>query len=486
MTAATMSMDLSLAQDQVVSWLNDEETTVTAQKIQQDCVYEQTDGSESGLTRFQGSSLLKQLYETDPSKYVATVVRIQKEEIQDNENENIPVTTFSCVNSNSDLNSDSSTILALAKKSSASQVVSESLESSHETDMAALRDRLFSKNSQVADPSWFYNHSQLSTIQMAPSLGQDENMMPAAPEEKTWHKLEKNGPIVRNNISNKSTAGTAKALKNSSNTSTSTAASTSTKAKPKAVKPTTAQSFFSKKPAAKTTAKPKAAPEKTTKPAASKSTSSSSAFTKRVRPEPNDPDDEQEKEKESTAAASTAAVGNADDFVGDEDEDSDDEQEMEERREKSKEIVRKQKEQDDMLDALQQQEDLDLQEDKPTLVKGAMDAFATKQTKPAASAAAGASNTAGKKRRKVLKEKTTVNAQGFLVTTTEAVWEDVSSDEEDNATAARPSKPTATASSKSNNRPASKLPTKKAKPKGKKPSDMKQGSLMGFFAVKKK
>ena len=65
-------------------------------------------------------------------------------------------------------------------------------------------------------------------------------------------------------------------------------------------------------------------------------------------------------------------------------------------------------------------------------------------------------------------EKTYTDEQGYLYTSTEAVWEDVNSDEEPEAT-----------------KPAEKESPKKKAKKAVKPKAMKQGTLMGFFTKKK-
>ena len=79
------------------------------------------------------------------------------------------------------------------------------------------------------------------------------------------------------------------------------------------------------------------------------------------------------------------------------------------------------------MDELVQEQQHDMEEEKPILVRGAMDAFATKTSSPKKKAAL-SNSTTNKKRRKVLKEKTTVDKNGYLVTTTETIWEDCSSD----------------------------------------------------------
>ena len=67
-----------------------------------------------------------------------------------------------------------------------------------------------------------------------------------------------------------------------------------------------------------------------------------------MRPSP----DKENEHTDHNEPDNTMAVGNADDFVDDEDKDSEDVQEMDQRREKTKEIVCKQNEQDVLLNEL--------------------------------------------------------------------------------------------------------------------------------------
>lgn len=81
------------------------------------------------------------------------------------------------------------------------------------------------------------------------------------------------------------------------------------------------------------------------------------------------------------------------------------------------------------------------------------------------------SRTGAKRRRKRMVEKTYTDENGYLFTETKAVWEDVSSsdDEKESSTANKTVAPAANKSKKS----------------GARPKSMKQASLMGFFGKKK-
>ena len=89
-TAPTQSLSLSMAKEQVLSWLHDEESLVTSQRIQQHCQKDSDDGNGNGnddatenddddddedllVNRREGSLLLREIYETDPCNYVATL-----------------------------------------------------------------------------------------------------------------------------------------------------------------------------------------------------------------------------------------------------------------------------------------------------------------------------------------------------------------------------------------------------------------------------
>ena len=161
---------------------------------------------------------------------------------------------------------------------------------------------------------------------------------------------------------------------------------------------------------------------------------------------------------------------------------------MNNRRIKSKEIIRKQIEQDAMIDALGDEEDQNMEDDKPILVRGAMDAFAITKKKDASASQDNEEDGNGgsrkKKKRKTIKEKTAVNAQGYLVTTTEEVWIEIDTDdeEEEKQKKNKTSSSSYTSSKSSNSKSKIKINVTKKKAA----SDMKQGSISGFFAVKKK
>ncbi|GAX17319.1 hypothetical protein FisN_10Lh183 [Fistulifera solaris] len=202
-----------------------------------------------------------------------------------------------------------------------------------------------------------------------------------------------------------------------------------------AKKVTTAESFFQKKsatPAEKTSSSTaeKTTTIKDTKPTLAKS-SKGKEFSK-------------ENEKENNKK-----VGRVDDLVGDED-DSEEEDVA-----PRKKIIRgRQPPKEENVE----------KEEAPVVepvvsVRGAMDDFATEMKRPTAP-----TTTTGRRRRKKLIQKTSMDAQGYLHTETQEVWEDILSDEEDEPIFV-PKKPT----------------TQQA---ANKKVNMKQGSLLGFFTKK--
>jgi hypothetical protein len=208
-----------------------------------------------------------------------------------------------------------------------------------------------------------------------------------------------------------------------------------TKSSAPAKKVTTAESFFQKKsttPAEKTNRI--ATIEKTikeTKPTLPKS-SKEKEFSK-------------ENEKENNKK-----VGRVEDLVGDED-DSEEDEEVAPR----KKVIRGRKD--------PKEESVEEKEETPVVeppVRGAMDDFATEMKRPTAPT----TTTTGRRRRKKLIQKTSMDAQGYLHTETQEVWEDIPSDEEDEPVFV-PKKPTTQQASN-------------------KKVNMKQGSLLGFFTKK--
>lgn len=249
-------------------------------------------------------------------------------------------------------------------------------------------------------------------------------------------------------------------------------------------KTTTAENFFGKQ--SKTSKATSTSRKSTTKP--SKGKRSAVSFSTKE-------DCKENNTKESTATKkqvvekktssmddkkSSKIVGNADDFVGDMEDDDDEDSvnndssvsmEIEPGQKVRKKVAKRQVLMDD--DDGDDDDDYIMLDEKPkkekVVVTGAMDAFTTTKEKPATDDTAATK----KRRRKKLVDKTTVDANGYLHTETQEVWEDVPSDEEDEGLAAV-------------------LTTKKAslpkKQSGKKKtgakSNMKQGNLMGFFKKK--
>lgn len=140
--------------------------------------------------------------------------------------------------------------------------------------------------------------------------------------------------------------------------------------------------------------------------------------------------------------APSTTIGNADDFVGDEEESDDDEvQEVVVKPNKSKVTTR-------------QEEPTSPPSPQPSSpVRGAMDAFAEKEPNRK------------RKRRKKLVEKTSM-VNGYIRTDTEAIWEDVPTDEEE----------------EEEKKTIVKTKTKPAAAKSK--QSMKQMGMMGFFKKK--
>ncbi len=156
-----------------------------------------------------------------------------------------------------------------------------------------------------------------------------------------------------------------------------------------------------------------------------------------------------------------STVGNADDFIADE-EDSDDEQEKRVVRQRKQAARRKAVQEATLEEAVPYEEKVE--EEEEIKVVGTMDAFATapkQQPKPTTS-------TQHRKRRKKLVEET-VMVNGYLRTETKAIWEDIPTDEEEEA--------------KKNQPPVAKKSIKTqqvVKPQ----QGMKQKSLKGFFNKK--
>lgn len=156
---------------------------------------------------------------------------------------------------------------------------------------------------------------------------------------------------------------------------------------------------------------------------------------------------QEEKENSVNRKKENFKIGNADDFVGDEDEDDDF---LESERQRKSRNAAKPRKQPQHKPPKENVED----EESAPKVHGAMDAFAQHQEKKPAEK--------HHKRIRRLVEKTTMDANGYLHTETQAVWEDVSDEEEpvvvrETVTKAAPVKST---------------------------KNMKQGSLMGFFKKK--
>jgi hypothetical protein len=225
---------------------------------------------------------------------------------------------------------------------------------------------------------------------------------------------------------------------------------------------TTAASFFAKPP---TTAKETSKKSKTT------STTNSKTNGKTVSKKPTPPP-----EKENVPTSPTengkatkkmtvdpATVGNADDFVADEEESDDDEVEIvaATKKTKKKQPAR----------AADPSPPPSPKRAAASPVRGAMDAFCSEQqTKDV-------DPTRQRKRRKRLVEKTFME-NGYLRTETQAIWEDVPTDEED-AQAAKSAPIIAT-----KKKPANTNNNNSNDNKSTKGQPMKQMGLMGFFGKK--
>eukprot|EP00751_Fragilariopsis_kerguelensis_P014721 CAMPEP_0170777352 /NCGR_PEP_ID=MMETSP0733-20121128/11730_1 /TAXON_ID=186038 /ORGANISM="Fragilariopsis kerguelensis, Strain L26-C5" /LENGTH=551 /DNA_ID=CAMNT_0011120539 /DNA_START=16 /DNA_END=1671 /DNA_ORIENTATION=+ len=548
MTSSAVTVNAAV-KERVLSWLHDDEALVTSQRIQQECrKYDDENDSTEGqaLSRYEGSQLLNALFvageeeisqedshgNISSNKYIATLCTIHEYTtpviLDDNmwedggggekgmfgdggggmdNTDEYKTTEYNLIpsrrskkrsspnNDDDDVQATEDTVVALKLRHSL-----DPLDSVHEQDMSFLRDQITDDNIV-----WYYDQD-LSRIRPTPRLGTMDSK-PAAPVVKTWHKRVKQC----NQASSINRTTTAKAFfvgssgKNNNNKNTSTASTnggdgaggaekkkadtTTTKNSSSRSRMTSSSSSSSndnknnhkksifnnnnneKSNKQKTVKKIPSAFVKRTRPAKASSKSSTTTTTttttsrnKNKKQKDNDNDDTDEK----------MTVGTADDFVGDKDEDSDDEVEMTERREKSKEIIRKQVVQDEMVDAVAAETDKDMEDDDPVIKRGAMDAFTTKKTIPKSTSSGGGGSKT--KKRKILRDKTTMNSSGFLITTTEEVWEEIVVEDED--TAVIP----AAAKKSSSNKPKQMIITKK-KTNG---SDMKQGSISGFFAVKKK
>lgn len=219
------------------------------------------------------------------------------------------------------------------------------------------------------------------------------------------------------------------------------------KATAPAKKVTTAESFFQKKSA--TVEKLKSTKAKDATKEQPKESKTGHSFSKK----PKGMETSKENEKENQAK--TSKVGCVDDFMGDEDDSDDDPMEVDVAPRKKIIRGRKQSNKEEKVEE-------PVSEEEPVLpVRGAMDDFATEaKQRPAAE-----TSTSGRRRRKKLVQKTSMDAQGYLHTETQEIWEDIPSDEEDEPIFI-PKKPTTTQQTS----------TKKVA--------MKQGSLLGFFTKK--
>lgn len=222
-------------------------------------------------------------------------------------------------------------------------------------------------------------------------------------------------------------------------------------------------------------------------------------------------DDDVDDDDDDDAVPTKGFVGNADDFVGDEDEDSEDEREHEEHLKKARQQAREQEAQEAVSSSksskrnrktqAQVEEEMrreeaarkasgmnneggDDDDDGTPHFKGAMDAFTTKK-KPVAVTAT-STLAPGKKRRKRFVEKTTKDANGYLKTTTEVVWEDVDASEIDDEKEEETwtGKKEGTAAAAANQKPVSNKPSLPKKKAPANTADLKQKGIMGFFAKK--
>jgi hypothetical protein len=169
-------------------------------------------------------------------------------------------------------------------------------------------------------------------------------------------------------------------------------------------------------------------------------------------------DFQEEKENSVNGNKEHLKFGNADDFAGDEDEDDDFLESERQRVSRKKAAAPTKPKPKTKPRKIANQPKEDVQEEGepvPPKVHGAMDAFAQHEEKTVFQK--------HHKRRKRLVDKTTMDANGYLHTETQAVWEDVSDDEEERVV-------------------VKETIAKKASHKSTK--HMKQGSLMGFFKKK--
>ncbi len=304
-------------------------------------------------------------------------------------------------------------------------VGTESVHTAHEKDMAQFRDALKDEDSPQATATTMALEPTLhQQVIVNPNFGNTRMTAYASQQER---------------LSGRVVAGAAAAMP--------APARMSSKPPRKA---TTAANFFannakdSKKPAA--AKKPPAKKPKATR-----------------EPEPMDVDDNdgatntssRGEEKENSVNKKGSTVGNVDDFVGDVDSEDDEEFQQSEKERKRRNEARDKK-QRKKKEKQPVQQDEEEEKEPPAKVHGAMDAFAQHvEKKPE-------QEPRKTKRQKRLVEKTTVDANGYMHTETQAIWEDVEEEEEPVAA----SKP---------------APVKKKAPVKK---NMKQGSLMGFFKKK--
>jgi hypothetical protein len=197
-----------------------------------------------------------------------------------------------------------------------------------------------------------------------------------------------------------------------------------------------------------------------------------------------------DEEKENVQNKSSKKVGNADDFVGDMDEEDGDEDDNsmkaeENNNEEEEELQQRSRSKAKAAPRIQQSKerarpkkvakrageledsDDDRESASTNAVEGAMDAFAKKVSK-VQNSDGNNEGTKQRRRRKTMVEKTYMDETGYFHTETQAVWEDVPSDEDDPVVVTSKEKES---------------PKKKAK-MTKPAAEMKQGSLMGFFKKK--
>lgn len=207
-------------------------------------------------------------------------------------------------------------------------------------------------------------------------------------------------------------------------------------------KSTTAESFFQKKKTATKTKETTKAKETTKKESENCKTDNSSK-------QPKEKATSKDNEKENNGKSSK--VGSVDDFVGDDDDSEDDLMEIDAA--PTRKIIRGRKQRKEEVEAA----DVVAVEKKAAVPAwGAMDQFATAEAKRPTEQ--------GRRRRKKLVQTTSMDAEGYLHTETQEMWEDIPSDEE-KVEILNSKKPA-----------AQQLPTKK--------TAMKQGTLMGFFTKK--